>query len=87
MVKVWICCLLLVPVVIFLPNVQDLFSHHQPSLSKIDAKTDAAFWPWPGVFRKLTWQPTLRWASYLSILLVIGVMTLGQISDFLYFQF
>ncbi|WP_372742382.1 MBOAT family protein [Neptunomonas sp.] len=87
LVKAWIGCLLLIPVVIFLPNVQDLFSNHKPSLSNIDAKTDVAFWPGPGFFRKLTWQPTLRWASYLSILLVIGVMTLGQISDFLYFQF
>lgn len=35
----------------------------------------------------LQWKPTVKWAIYISILFVMAVSTLGQVSEFLYFNF
>lgn len=87
LVSAWIYCLLLIPVVVCLPTVQGLFRQHRASLTNIEETAGAGFWLAPRFIRKLAWQPALVWASFSSLLLVIGLMTLGQVSDFLYFQF
>ncbi|HXX18182.1 MAG TPA: MBOAT family O-acyltransferase [Candidatus Acidoferrum sp.] len=59
------------------PNSQTIMAKFQPMLTKIG--TSASRW--------LTWEPTLRWALVLGILLAFDLMSLQQTKVFLYFQF
>lgn len=87
LVKGGLTCLALLPVVLCLPNAQDLFRHQRPSLSTLALARDDAFWPSPQRLLQIAWSPRARWASLISLFWLSGVMTLGQVSDFLYFQF
>lgn len=59
------------------PNSQTIMEKFQPTLTKIG--TSASRW--------LIWEPTLRWALVLGILLAFDLMSLQQTKVFLYFQF
>ncbi|MCW9052237.1 MAG: MBOAT family protein [Motiliproteus sp.] len=85
--KAWICCLVLIPVVTALPNAQDLFREYRPSLSDSAIEHRHTWFLSPKAVYSISWHPQKRWCLYCSLLLVSGVMTLGQVSDFLYFQF
>ncbi len=87
LVKAWIGCAVLIPFVICLPNIQDIFGCYKASLSELDGNRKSVFWPGYQLTKAILWQPRRIWAIYSSVLMVLGVMTLGQISDFLYFQF
>jgi hypothetical protein len=41
----------------------------------------------PDSYRRLTWKPSLRWASVFAICGFVGIVKIGKISEFLYFQF
>ena len=69
-------------IVLALPNVMQMYAKIQPALT-----ADKALLQQAQVVVKLQWQANKRWAIVSATLLVIGLMTLGQISDFLYFQF
>ncbi|MGB3724627.1 MAG: MBOAT family protein [Glaciecola sp.] len=69
-------------VVLALPNIYQIFSKVEAALSN-ETSFKQAFWG----HTYLSWQANRRWAILCSLLLLTGLMTLGQISDFLYFQF
>lgn len=85
--QAWIGILIIMPVAVCLPNVQDIFRSVKASLSDIGTNLNNTYWPGYQTAQSLLWSPTRTWAVFLSMLLVISVMTLGRISDFLYFQF
>ena len=60
-----------------LPNSQMIMARFSPTLTEI--KPDAPRW--------LLWQPTMRWALALGLLLAVSLMSLQQTKVFLYFQF
>jgi len=60
-----------------LPNSQSVMAKFSPTLSAVRA--DAPRW--------LSWQPTVRWALALGLLLALSLMSLQQTKVFLYFQF
>ena len=60
-----------------LPNSQMIMAKFSPTLT--EAKPDAPRW--------LLWQPTVRWALALGLLLAVCLMSLHQTKVFLYFQF
>lgn len=87
-VATWLWIVALLPVCILMPNVQDLFSKVKGSLdSHFVFSSLSAFWPGLKLVRGLTWQASSRWAWLCAAALALGVMTLGQVSEFLYFQF
>jgi hypothetical protein len=69
-------------IAVLLPNVAQIFHAHDPVLYEK-----------PGSFAKalsrylISWRPTPKWAFTTATMLVLGVLTLTQISEFLYFQF
>ena len=67
-------------VVLVFPNVYELFRNVSPAISSFSKHQS-------NNLIKFTWQPSKRWAIFSATLLLLGLMTLGQISDFLYFQF
>ena len=42
---------------------------------------DAASWP------RLRWRPDARWAVCLSLMLLIAILRMRELSPFIYFQF
>lgn len=60
-----------------LPNSQMIMGKFSPTLT--EAQPDAPQW--------LLWQPTVRWALALGLLLAVCLMSLQQTKVFLYFQF
>jgi hypothetical protein len=59
------------------PNSQTIMAKFEPTLATI--RTTAPRW--------LTWEPTVRWALILGVLLAFDLMSLQQTKVFLYFQF
>lgn len=59
------------------PNSQTIMAKFEPTLAKIRISAS----------KRLTWEPTLRWALVLGILLAFDLMSLQQTKVFLYFQF
>jgi len=60
-----------------LPNSQTIMAKFSPTLTEV--KPDTPRW--------LLWQPTVRWALALGLLLALSLMSLQQTKVFLYFQF
>lgn len=76
----WI--ILAASVALLLPNVAQIFHRQEPVLYE---KPDAFSSSLSG--RRIAWLPTPQWAFASALMLVLGFLTLTQISEFLYFQF
>ena len=61
----------------FLPNTQDFFSRFNPALY-ISEQKDSKWWQW---------RPNYIWLIISSILAAAGILSLGELSEFIYFQF
>jgi len=83
----WTWILILSPIVLTLPNTQDLFFKQQGSLSKKAFDRNNSLWPLFGVIQRIQWQDNLMWAMIISVAFITSIMTLSQVSEFLYFQF
>ena len=86
-VMTWVWITLLLTFVLTLPNIQDLFFKQQGSLSHLKYETKRTFWPYQRVFLTLGWSDTCKWALFSGACLALGILTLSQVSEFLYFQF
>jgi len=62
-----------------MPNTQEIFSRFKPALSMTDLSEMQKKW-WQ-------WQPTRIWLSIVTIIAVSGILSLGELSEFIYFQF
>ena len=71
----WIAMLL--PVVLFAPNTQEILGRFQPALNFREPVSN----------RRLAWRPTARWAAIAAVVTVCGLLSLTRVSEFLYYQF
>jgi len=83
----WIWIIVIFPLVLILPTTQDLFYKVSGSLNKKHYENSATFWPFHSKFNFIYWQENKFWAVLISFALVSGLLTLSQVSEFLYFQF
>lgn len=81
----WIAILMIIS--ICLPNVQDIFSQTKSSSEERSFITNNTFWPMVNLSKHMIWQDTRRWALITGLTLALGILTLNQVSEFLYFQF
>lgn len=81
----WVVCMF--PIVLLLPNTQDMFSSMQGSLSRLQFSGNGAFWPARARLLGTRWSLSKKWALTCALLMGLGLMTLTQVSEFLYFQF
>jgi len=79
LIKTWLWSLSLLLLALLLPNVHDLF---HPVLAA-ESRTKLA----GPVTTGWQWQPNKRWALLLAAMMLAGLSTLGQVSEFLYFNF
>ncbi len=77
LINTWIWGLSLLVVAVALPNVHDLFYQHLAVETQLKHPPKTSF----------IWKPTRFWAIFTAALLLIGLSTLGQVSEFLYFNF
>ena len=75
---IWL--LLVGSVAFILPNTYQLFRDFRPALVERPFE-DAASWP------QLRWRPDARWAVCLSLMLLIAILRMRELSPFIYFQF
>jgi alginate O-acetyltransferase complex protein AlgI len=83
----WVTCLL--PMVILLPNTHDLFSRKETSaLSQFSWTRDQAYWPlFKWMQRNFYFTLSHGWSIIIALSLSLSILTLLQVSEFLYFQF
>ena len=66
-----------------LPNVAQLFHAVEPVIYE-NERTFRSYLGLPG---QMVWRQSLPWAATAAAMLLLGVLTLTQVSEFLYFQF
>jgi len=75
-VCLWVTTLL--AIVWLLPNTQQIMASYEPTSDRIAP---------PLLASALHWHPTRPWIALIALLFGMGVMELGKVSEFLYFQF
>jgi alginate O-acetyltransferase complex protein AlgI len=66
--------LVMLLIVWYAPNVQQIMSRYPLALSE----------PFVG---RIKWQPNWRWCVWIGLLAIVSILKLGEVSEFLYFQF
>lgn len=86
-IEVWTWNLILLFAVLVLPNTMDMFENVNVALVEKKNNNRDAFWPWAKSFESIQWTQSGIWALISALALSLGVLTLSQVSEFLYFQF
>ncbi|MEZ5493487.1 MAG: hypothetical protein R3E61_02600 [Pseudomonadales bacterium] len=71
----WNYVLLAGLIALFAPNTQEIMTRFQPASDAVDSKT------------RWQWQPRPLLALLTAIVLSYSIVNIGQVSEFLYFQF
>lgn len=77
-IKTWLWIIVLMGLALFAPNVLQLFYHQVPEQTRKNVNNSHGL---------MHWQPTLKWALFISVLFILAMSTLGRVSEFLYFNF
>lgn len=77
LVQTWLWSLSLLVLAVAAPNVHDLFYRYLAVETRLRQPPET----------RLQWTSARRWAFFCAFLLLAGLSTLGQISEFLYFNF
>ncbi len=64
-----------------LPNTLEMLAPYEPALGVKPAKNPA----W--LRRRLSWAPSGAWAVGVACIALAGILSLGELSEFLYWQF
>ena len=82
----WIWILFAFAIVLLLPNLQDIFNRVSFSTEKFGYKINNSV-PFLSVLNNVSWRLKKRWILITSGCFSLGILTLSQVSEFLYFQF
>ena len=80
-VQTWILVIIAWSIAWLLPNTHEMLAKYDPALGFKLRPGRAAELGW------LAWRPSVGWAIGLSVATLLGLMSLGQVSEFLYWQF
>jgi len=83
----WVWVIALISISVLMPSTHDLFRKQSGDLTEKPLNNDHAFWPLSRYSASVIWSPTTKWSVICSLALVLGMLTLSQVSEFLYFQF
>jgi D-alanyl-lipoteichoic acid acyltransferase DltB (MBOAT superfamily) len=86
-IMTWLWNIALLIFVLTLPNIQDLFADKKGTLSRLKHEVNNTFWPVHKLLLTISWSDTKLWAMLSGVCLALGILTLSQVSEFLYFQF
>ncbi len=71
----------LLAIALLMPNTLQILAAYEPALGFKPAKTASRLQP------MLTWTPSRTWAIGMACVALAGVLSLGELSEFLYWQF
>lgn len=83
----WLWVLALLPIVVVMPNTQEIMRNFFPGMHLHHAKPENEVHPLPAIKNQLIWRPSAPWAVIAGVLAGLGVLAMTSISEFLYFQF
>jgi D-alanyl-lipoteichoic acid acyltransferase DltB (MBOAT superfamily) len=72
---------LLLAIALLMPNTLQMLAAFEPALGVKPGKTSSR------LERLLTWRPSRGWAVGLACVALAGILSLGELSEFLYWQF
>lgn len=72
---------LLLVIALMLPNTLQMLAAFEPAIGVKPAKVQSR------LLRSLTWTPNGIWAVGLACVALAGMLSLGELSEFLYWQF
>jgi hypothetical protein len=72
---------LLLAIALLMPNTLQILARFEPALGIKPSKTPSR------LERALTWTPNQAWAVGLACVALAGILSLGELSEFLYWQF
>ena len=64
-----------------MPNTLEILAPYEPALGVKPAKAPSR------LLRLMTWRPGPIWAFGLACVTLAGILSLGELSEFLYWQF
>lgn len=76
---IWVLVLLIIALVF--PNTQQIMHKYHPAFETYKGEIAPIRWKW------MAWRPTRLWAYIIMAIFIFNVLSLTQISEFLYFQF
>lgn len=81
----WVWVIILLIISTSLPNIKQIFDPIKPALSSDNFSSQNSILNTSSA--RFKWEPNTKWAVLTAIFFTLGLMTLGQVSEFLYFQF
>jgi alginate O-acetyltransferase complex protein AlgI len=72
---------LLLAIALLMPNTLQILAAFEPAIGVKPGKTSTR------LQRALAWRPSVPWAVGLACVALAGVLSLGELSEFLYWQF
>ena len=75
----WVLALMVIALAV--PNTLQILCHYEPALGVRPQSKQAA------ARRLLEWKASLPWAIAVSVLVAVGIASLGGYSEFIYWQF
>jgi len=72
---------LLLAIALLMPNTLQILAAFEPAIGVKPGKTSSR------LERALTWAPSAGWAVGLACVALAGILSLGELSEFLYWQF
>jgi hypothetical protein len=83
----WLWVSMLLMLVLVAPNTIQLTRSYRPTIDRFGDAAAYAVQPLHQCIPSLRWQPNRVWAAAISVIAAMGILGLGSVSEFLYFQF
>jgi D-alanyl-lipoteichoic acid acyltransferase DltB (MBOAT superfamily) len=85
-VMTWLWVGVLTVIALAAPNSIEIMRRYRPALSRFSVSERYAVSPLK-ILDRLIWRPSTGWSVACAVLAAMGILSLGRISQFLYFQF
>ena len=86
-VATYLWIIVLFPIALIMPNTQEFMRKFEPALKVYESNAMNSIQLFSRWTNKIVWQPSIFWSGVISVVFVLGILALTNISEFLYFQF
>ena len=83
----WSLIVILLGITFSMPNTQEIMARFEPALARHISERKAFIEPLRPLAERVKWYPSATWAVLVSVVGVLAVLGMSQVSEFLYFQF
>ena len=83
----WSWIAILLPLALLMPNTQEIMKKFKPALDSKFIENRHSIRLLKRFVSKITWKPNWHWAAIIALTATAGILSLSEVSEFLYFQF